>query len=513
MFNVQLLKNRYNTDTYPNLEERMNGALIPIGYGNVHAIVPTCIDTTTKKYKMLDHATHALDAVHKEIETLVAGSDYVEDLALAEFTLYSTPYLAANTTYYFAIEADFPISGGNYISFKLNGGSGYADGQVYAIDGAAVWTPDAAKDLLFRIQGVTALGGTPVTKINAAGVRGKGFYLRKSADHTRIGQSFKTGATAFYLTSVFLWSTKKGTVPASNLKITILSAYNPAEVRVGAVSLPSAIKTSETYWAYSVKFPMQNENTNLLCDVRGREIGAVYITDGADLLESIVVDQLGKPAALLDPAYLADFKAKRTYEMKFFCDDDTKFKEFLGKLETSLLFKLHELLDDTYAPIVYENDDPAGTPHFKDEDYVSFQLFYDWASVKHKTTVLWDENPGNKECKAAETTSHLAKFLYKTEETLEIQSYHATSVGASWLSGALSVMYSAPPLMATFEVHGYGLDLIPAKDKVRLTRTRAAYAGGVLNGVLFRILKLQKKPETSTTVITCQLDTQTYPAP
>jgi hypothetical protein len=71
-------------------------------------------------------------------------------------------------------------------------------------------------------------------------------------------------------------------------------------------------------------------------------------------------------------------------------------------------------------------------------------------------------------------------------------------------------MYETPPLMVELEVHGYGLDLIAGRDKVKLTRTRALYAGGALPAVLFRIQDLQKRPGTSTTVFTAQLDIQTY---
>jgi hypothetical protein len=71
-------------------------------------------------------------------------------------------------------------------------------------------------------------------------------------------------------------------------------------------------------------------------------------------------------------------------------------------------------------------------------------------------------------------------------------------------------MYETPPLMCEFEVHGYGLDLIPGRDKVKLTRTRALYSGGALDAVLFRILKLIKKPGTSTVVVTAILDTLSY---
>jgi hypothetical protein len=45
---------------------------------------------------------------------------------------------------------------------------------------------------------------------------------------------------------------------------------------------------------------------------------------------------------------------------------------------------------------------------------------------------------------------------------------------------------------------------------VKITRTRAAYAGGALSGVLFRITKITKKRGTASTEIVAVQDDQTY---
>ena len=524
MLNIKLPKTRYKlaagvAPNYPNLEERADGAPIPIAYGDLHGVIPICIDKTTFKYKLAGHAIHAIDAVMTEEATLTLTADYTVDLALAEFTLCSTPYLAANTLYYFYIEASYVISGTNYISFKKCAAPGYAGGQAFQIDGAGVWTAVPGSDLLFRVQGSTTLSGRTIHQVETGCARGAGFALRDHADRTRIGQSFLTGATPFYAKLLQFWTTKKGAPPASTVRCTILSAYTPAEVRIGAQSIVQDIDVDPTWWSFKSYFPLQSDETSFLCNIEGAEktigvappaVGATII-DGANFLEDLVVTRLGKTTAgLLDATALANFKAKRTQAIAAYVDRDTTFGEIVGKLESSLLFKLIPLHDGTYAPTVYEADTVEVRPHFFDEHFLSFSMRHDFSAVKTIVKIKYDENPGNNEFKVTEADSDVARFVYGVEDTLEVETYLKTEANAATLAADYLGMYETPPLEITFEIRGYGLNLIPGRDKVKITRTRAAYAGGALSGVLFRITKITKKPGTASTEIVAVQDDQTY---
>jgi hypothetical protein len=227
------------------------------------------------------------------------------------------------------------------------------------------------------------------------------------------------------------------------------------------------------------------------------------------MLEDLVVTRLGKSAAILDATTLANFKAKRTQEIAAYIDRDITFGEIVGKLESSLLFKLIPLHDGTYAPIVYEAGEGAA-PHLRDEHFLSFSMKRNFSAVRSIVKIKYDENPGNNEFKVKEADSNVARFVYGTEETLEVETYLASSADAASLADDYLGMYEAPPLEITFEGRGYGLNLIPGRDKVKITRTNAAYAGGTLSGVLFRIVKITKKPASASTEIVAILDTQTY---
>lgn len=512
MLNIAIPKTHYNTADYPNLEERTDGAVVPIAIGDVHNIIPVCIDTVGQVYQVSGHAIHEVNEVRiPDGVVLAEGVDYTLNAGHNEISLLATPYLAANTTYYFIVEADYAVPAAAYL--RLHRKDGYANGQLYTINGAGVWDNSLnTQDLRFKIFGKTTLGGSEAVMVNnGSAPRTSQIGLGDNALRTRIAQSFKTPvAKAFYATRIQIYSRKTGS-PTGNVRVSILSAYNPAEVQVGIQSDNKDIGNRAYAGPGAVAFPQRATDSGLIVDIEGAEKTGAPIVDGADALEYLVETVLDKSATLLDPWYLADFKADRTQEVKLWLDKDTTFGKALGKLESTLLFKFVPLLDGTYGTVVYDAAESSTTPHFTDEDYLSFRLRYDWTDLKYKVAVKYDEDAGGKMgWKVEEVTSDLARFFYESEETLEAETFHRTQAGAAWLAGELSSMYEYPPLIVEFEVHGWGLDLIPGRDKVSVTRTRAGYAGAELNDVLFRVIKLVKKPGTSTVVITAQLDTQTY---
>lgn len=539
MLNIKLPRTRYKKavgapPNYPNLEDRADGAPIPIAYGDLHNVVPVCIDVLAQTYKITGHAIHAIDEVRIEAEVLdplATPPDYVVDLANGELSIPSTPFLSVGVTYYFVLEVDYPVDPVNHLDV-LGFNNVYANGNVFSIADTGIWTSWPTLDLRFLISGYRTFPGpvividnrqeniTPPPAWTSVNLQGQNW-------NDRIAQSFKP-TEDFYCTGICVWF-NKGFMWNSGYKIrvSILSTAPvplsnpplPAEVQVGASSTWYALQN--TYGAH-MKFPFRTESANLLCDIEGAETwgsgsgsgsGIDAIIDGADMLEDLIVNKLGKNPIppILDVTALANFKAKRIQEIAAYIDYDTTFGDIVGKLEASLLFKLVPLQNGTYAPIVYE-DDTSGDirPHFFDEHFLSFSMRRNFSAVQGIIKIKYDENPSNDEFKVAETDSDVARFVYGTEETLEVETYIKHEADAATLAADYLGMYETPPLEITFEIRGYGLDLVPGRNKVRITRTRAAYAGGALNDVLFRIVKITKRPATASTEIVAVLDTQTY---
>ena len=521
MLNTKLPKFHYKKGTldaahfvYPNLDDNFDGMPVRIAIGDIHNIVPVCIDTAAQVYQICGHAIHDVTEVRdaKEGTVLTISTDYTLNAGKNEITFLGTPLLAATTVYYLALEADYAVSGTNHEHYaKVDQGGG--TGGFYTINAGGVWNADTAHHLKAIIYGKESLGGTERAYIwTGTGTAGwAGVGLRDHADRTRLGQKFTTGSKAFYITRVRLYPSKSGT-PTGNIYASILSDITTgAEVQVGCDSqlmpIPSTYKVSKIAW------PQRATDSGLIVDIEGAEEvgGSNPITTVSETLKYLTQTVLGKPAALLDATYLADLATDRTQTVKLNLDYETEVGAVIGTLETGQLWKLVPLLDGTYGTVVYEAGEPANTPHFRDEDYLSFRMWQDYGAVRSKVVIKYDRGADNtQEYKTEQASSDIARFFYLNEETLEVETFLRASAGATWLAGALGAMYEQPPIMVEFEVHGWGLDLIPGRDKVKLTRTRAMYAGGTLSAVLFRILRLQKKPGTSTTVITAILDTQSY---
>ena len=537
MLNIKLPKTRYKKaagvpPNYPNLEDRADGAPIPIAYGDLHNVVPVCIEVLAQTYKIAGHAIHAIDQVRIEAEVLdplATPPDYTVDLPNGELSIPSTPFLSAGVTYYLVLEVDYPVDPVNHLDV-LGFNNVYANGNFFSIADTGIWTSWPTLDLRFLISGYSTFPGpvividnrqeniTPPPAWTNVNLRGENW-------NDRIAQSFKP-TVDFYCTGICVWF-YKGYMWNSgyNIRVSILSTAPvplsnpplPAEVQVGASSAWYALQSQ---WGAHMKFPFRTESANLLCDIEGAPSlisgsgsGASPIIDGADMLEDLVVNKLGKNPIppILDATALANFKAKRTQEIAAYIDcDDMTFGDIVGKLESSLLFKLVPLQDQTYVTTVYEADVAEVRPHFFDEHFLSFSMRHDFAAVKSIIKVKYDENPSNDEFKVAEVDSDVAKFVYGMEETLEVETYLKQEADAATLASDYLGMYETPPLEITFEIRGYGLDLIPGRDKVKITRTRAVYTGGVLNDVLFRIVKITKRPATASTEIVCIKDDQTY---
>lgn len=90
----------YDSQTYPNIDPAALGNPIPLAYGTILGIVPTCIDQTALTFKVASHAIKSFDGVR----VLEASSGVWNDinfastnLALAQFTLNSVDWAVGTT--------------------------------------------------------------------------------------------------------------------------------------------------------------------------------------------------------------------------------------------------------------------------------------------------------------------------------------------------------------------------------------------------------------------------------
>ena len=490
MFDIQLPKNHFLAATYPNQEAYILGAPIPIGWGDIHDIVPFCIDTVALKFKVLDRAIHAITEIRSKGIALSAGS-YIPDLTLAEFVLAGTPYLAGGATCYFSVGADYAINGTDYLQIRTLGNVLHT---LYEIDGTPTWAATAGRTLGFNVFGKKTLQDAEEQIHqglgNAPGVLG----LRDAAARTRLGDSFEMPEPGYFLTRVQVFLSATTPIvgsPTGNLMVTIFSAIAPEAQAGRQGDAVPIVFNPEGQTIFSLTLPQDNEDADLLVDIEAPD---PMLTNGADVLEDLVTTILGKPAAVLDAASLANFGALRAQEINPYIDrEDLKVGDFIGKLEASLLFKFIPLQDGTYGTIIYEAGEPAGTPHFRDEDIFDLRIEHDVSVVRNVCRVKYDESPKTQEFKVAEAVSDYARLFYSNEETMETETWLKSDAGAAAVAGAYSFFFDRPETRLIFRTHGKGLELIPGRDKVKITKSRAAWAGGAIAGELFRIRKISKR--------------------
>jgi len=514
VLDVIIPRRRYNTTDYPNLDPNADGQPIPLLFGHKSNIIPVCIDTTQLKYKICDEnigELYSIEKIEADGETLTPGTDYTEDLANCEFTLTGTPKLSASTTYYFVLEADFSIDGSNYLQVAKN--SGYGDGQAFEIDGGGSWT-GKSYDLVFEIYGKEDLdSGSEELKVRYIDWSGWSYQpFRDASARTRIAQSFTTPAgNDFYVTRVVLWFKKIGS-PSGTAQIAILSQYSPSETQVGSKSQQMGNKDISQFsdgGAQSARFTLRSAPSEILVEAKGyKNADSSLMTNVSDILKKVLNSVLDISDSNLDLTEFSNLKSKRTQELAIYLDSEMSFQEFVERLEASCLFKLIPTLDGKLAPIVFESGEPSGTPHLRDEYFVNFQMSQRVDTVKYNYKIKYDENPAKRTFSVYETTSDVAKYLYRNEETLEIETYLKNSTDAQNLASSLKSMYETPRLEVYFSDFGIGYNQVPT-EKVKLTRNRALYSNGKLSTVLFRIREISKRSD-GLVEVRAILDSQTY---
>lgn len=236
----------------------------------------------------------------------------------------------------------------------------------------------------------------------------------------------------------------------------------------------------------------------------------LYMVKGADILEFVLKHRLNVADANINAAAFTDFAAARTQPLSIYLDSEGRFGSFVGKLEASLLFKFAHNLAREIAPVYYVAGE-AGASHLRDEDLSNFTSER-ILNVKQKIQVLYNRNPLLNEFLIKETESDIAEFIYKNEETLQVETFLFAAADALALAVYYSELYEKPRHWIRFTTSSAGWDLIPAENKVKITRTRGDYINGTFDGVLFRIMKITKSISASAVTIRALLDTQTYEA-
>ena len=505
MLNIIIPRSRYNLTDYPNMDERAVGAAVPLLSGPVKNITPVLIDSTISKFKICSNVLASLDEVRADGTALTPGTHYSADLANGEFSfIQGAPMIQAGQTYYMVWYGDYAINATDYIWVCGRTPSQYAGGTFYTIDGGGAWTDDLT-DADFIIWGRKVGGGEEeelISNWNAGGTD-HDETLRNDANHTRVAQSFTAPADSDYYITRIKFQTRRIGNPVGNAWIEIHSDQVGTQVGGDSALLdastvyPSGTTGEEMAWTLI--------NAEILeADATGDD----SIID--DILEYILQTVIGLSSAKLDAAALAALGAAKTEVLGMYLEEENLFQTDLEQLEAGQLFKMIPKLDGTHTFTYYQAGTPAGTPHFFDQDIFNFKTICLPSAVKYKVGIEYNRNPTTQVYEYTETTSDIARYVYRSEESIVLQTFLTAGANAITVRNTYIGLLEYPPLIIEFDVmDSRGYDRLPT-DKVKITCTRApGFSGGTLDGVLFRILRVTK---TGSGIVSfrCQLDTQTY---
>jgi hypothetical protein len=289
---------------------------------------------------------------------------------------------------------------------------------------------------------------------------------------------------------------------------------------VGVKSSQTAVDTDLTWWSFKAYFPLQSDVSNLVGDIQGLENPDTSLMENiADVLKDIYINIIGGTAAGINAADLATLKAARIQDVALYLADEAEFDQTKQILEAGHLFKFLPSLAGDFAVRCLTSGEPAGTPHLKAQHVKNFTMRRIWSNVFHVAKIKYYQDSTTGDWLMAEAKSDIARYLYNRQESIEIETALKDAADAvqgakdylgTDLGSTRKVNLQYPTRVAEFDVlAGYGFDLIPTM-KVKLTLPRADYAGGVLNGVLFRILEVHKNPEDRSSHLVTLLDSLTY---
>jgi hypothetical protein len=485
------------------MEDRGVGMYIPIGYGVVKNINPILIDQETHKYKISRNAFASIDALRADGATLTPGTDYTADDVNGEFSFESgSPLLTGGNTYYIVWHGDYPLSTSDYMWVVCRD---IGEGTFYHIDDGDSWS-DQSVSARFRIYGRKAPSGGVELLVDNSSTAGtvQNEMLRYNADRTKFAQSFTLpGSDDYYITRI-TWVTRKLGSPVGDVWLEIHSDQAGTQEGSDSTKMVCAdVPNIGSHWRDETEWSV------LVAKEVSVDVTFVH-TEVGDIIEHCATEIVGVPSSFLDSAKLAALKLEKTETLGAYINSEMKFGEFLEKLEVGQLFKVIPGLDGKLKCEYYESGEPAGTPHLRDEDIGWLEVEQDASVVKSKIALNYNYNPTDQTHDSmVETENYLPKFFYSNEETLDLWTWLTRTTEAQAIRDDYKSILQDPHLKIRFETSYDMFELYPSQ-KVKISLSRAPYSGGKFDGVLFRILRLSKKPKSTTCEVTAVLDTQTY---
>jgi hypothetical protein len=258
-------------------------------------------------------------------------------------------------------------------------------------------------------------------------------------------------------------------------------------------------------------FPQRAIGKELRVDFKAvKNLDDSLMENVADILKDSYITILGGNESALDGPAFAALKAARTEPLSVAIDSEMDYRQFIEKLEAGQLFKVIPTLDWGLTVLFSEPGEPDDCPHFRNEHFISFKCYRKLSSVFNKIKLSFGEDQETKESWVVEATSNIAEYCYQNKKTLELETYFKDPSDAVNYAEFYSLFCEYPLRLIEFTTASSNtVGLIPWQ-KIKVSRSRADAANGILSNTLFRIMSIKVNPLTGQSAVIAALDEQTY---
>jgi hypothetical protein len=485
IFFHQLLPKRiYDDEVFTNMDLTLQGKTRPMWFGVKNNITPARINENANSYGVYELADTLLapngikqiskvfayaDAEAAQIEDsarrlqLTTSTDYTEDLANGQFTIIRDvgPYIIDATNQFL----DFD-EGGAEITSTLTAGLYTAADLAAEIqtqlraDGAADWNCSYSESThLFTISKDA----------------GTGNLLAKTGSNREAGP----------------WK--------------LIGIKTNLDYSVGAGSKAS---DAVTFSDADKEHLLRVNGIGYKDDASGTFTGTASnsIEIGSDILRTILVNWLDKPASIVDETSFLFARDRAPESLSMYLNATTNTRDLFDKMEFSNIANI--IIDGSGKVFikVYVGTVPAGIKLLSDADFQSFSSGKATNEVFSTIKVKFDQDPTTGLFRDREATDASVSIRLGRPEIKEIPTFLKIGDNALSVSARMLELASTAPRKLEGVVLGSKMMKLEVGDKFQITRRRALAKGGQIRDEVFRIISISKSALTGKVTFTATDD-------
>ena len=240
------------------------------------------------------------------------------------------------------------------------------------------------------------------------------------------------------------------------------------------------------------------------CDAKGISVAelswgtsptsADYLKWPGEIAKHILLTYLSYAESDLDLPSFTDADTAAPFALGFWVKGETTVREVLRVIEKSSMSYVRPKKDGTIEYYVWDPwTGSAAAIELSDEDFSRFKSDVKITTVYYKTQVRYDENPAKLGSFQIETvTATAVDHLNKNAQELTIDTYLRNSSDAQLLAQRINFLYQGINIEYNFTERGIRLMNHELNQRVRITKTRAPTASGVLTSRLMEVLELDR---------------------